>query len=164
MEGAFIKTWQGVPAGDDNPNRNAGGGGSGLIKNVTWRNFEMTNVALPIQISQCIYTEADGRYCNTSKMAIEDITWSNIKATTRYNVGASIYCSDVHPCPRIKFENVELESVNSTLGLPMYGTALQDEVYQCTNIVGQEDSGIPCNRAAPNDYSQVVTRNIKETD
>lgn len=164
MEGAFIKTWQGVPAGDDNLNGDAGGGGSGLIKNVTWRNFEMTNVALPIQISQCIYTEADGKYCNTSKMAIEDITWSNIKATTRYNVGASIYCSDVHPCPRIKFENVELESVNSTLGLPMYGTTLQDEVYQCTNIVGQEDSGIPCNRAAPNDYSQVVTRNIKETD
>ena len=159
MEAAFIKTWQGVPAGDS-LNNDAGGGGYGLVKNVQFRNFELTNVALPIQISQCIYTES-GQYCNTSKMAIEDITWSNIKGTSRYNIAASIYCSDLHPCPGVRFEDIEIQSVNSTLGLPMYGTDLQSEVYQCTNIIDQEDSGIPCNRAAPDNFGQVVTSNVQ---
>lgn len=161
MEAAFIKTWQGVPE-DDSSNGDGGGGGSGLIKNVRFRNFELTNVALPIQISQCIYTE-NGQSCNTSKMAIEDISWSNIKGTSRYNIAASIYCSDVHPCPGITFEDIDLVSVNSTLGLPMYDTTLQDEVYQCTNIIDQENSGIPCNLAAPSNYGQVVTSNVKES-
>lgn len=126
------------------------------------RNFEMNSVSIPIQISQCIYTEADGKYCNTSKIAISDITWSGIKASTKYNVGASIYCSDLHPCPGIKFEEVELRSVNSSLGLPMYNTTLQHEVYQCKNIIHQGGSGIPCNLVAPSDYSQIVTSNIQD--
>lgn len=158
MEAAFIKTWQGVPE-DDSSNGDAGGGGSGTVKNVQFRNFELTNVALPIQISQCIYNEAQNN-CNTSKMAISDVTWSNIKGTTRYNVAASIYCSDLHPCPGIKFENVKLETVNSTLGLPMSNTDIQHEVYQCKNIIDQRDSGVPCNRVAPDNYSQVVSSNI----
>ncbi|KAJ5263572.1 hypothetical protein N7478_011177 [Penicillium angulare] len=160
QEGALIKTWQGV-SDNGSSNGDSGGGGSGLVKNITYRNFELTNVALPIQISQCIYSE-DGQSCNTSKMAIEDITWSNIKGTSRYNIATSIYCSDVHPCPGLKFEDIELQSVNSTLGLPMYGTDLQNEVYQCTNIIDQDDSGIPCNRAAPDNYGQTVTTNVKD--
>ncbi|KAJ5238801.1 hypothetical protein N7468_003420 [Penicillium chermesinum] len=162
MEAAFIKTWQGIPE-DDSSNGDAGGGGSGTVKNVQFRNFELTNVALPIQISQCIYNEAENN-CNTSKMAISDVTWSNIKGTTRYNVAASIYCSDLHPCPGIRFEDVELQSVNSTLGLPMSGTNIQHEVYQCQNIIDQEDSGVPCNRVAPDNYSQVVSSNISDDD
>ncbi|KAJ5100358.1 hypothetical protein N7456_006410 [Penicillium angulare] len=160
QEGALIKTWQGV-SDNGSSNGDSGGGGSGLVKNITYRNFELTNVALPIQISQCIYSE-DGQSCNTSKMAIEDITWSNIKGTSRYNIATSIYCSDVHPCPGLKFEDIELQSLNSTLGLPMYGTDIQDEVYQCTNIIGEDDSGIPCNRAAPDNYGQTVSTNVKD--
>ncbi|KAJ5099372.1 hypothetical protein N7532_006373 [Penicillium argentinense] len=160
MEAALIKTWQGIPEGHSS-NGNGGGGGSGYVKNVQFRNFEVENTALPIQISQCIYTE-NGQNCNTSKMAISDITYSNIKGTSRYNIGSSIYCSDVHPCPGIKFENVELDSVNSTLDLPLYGTTLQDEVFQCTNIIDQEQSGIPCNRKAPSNYGQAVFTNVKD--
>ncbi|KAJ5785795.1 uncharacterized protein N7503_011007 [Penicillium pulvis] len=159
MEGAFIKTWQGE-SDDCSSNGDSGGGGSGLIKNVTYRNFELTNVALPIQISQCIYSES-GQSCNTSKMAIEDITWSNIKGTSRYNIAASIYCSDVHPCPGIKFEGINLQSMNSTLGLPLYDTDIQHEVYQCTNIIDVDDSGVPCNHIAPDNYGQTVTSNVK---
>ncbi|KAJ5105009.1 hypothetical protein NUU61_002356 [Penicillium alfredii] len=161
MDGAFIKTWQGT-SNSDNLNGDTGGGGSGYIKNVTFRDFEMTNVRLPIQISQCIYTEDSNESCNRSKIHIEDINWSNIRGTSHYNIAASIYCSDLHPCPGIKFEDVHLRSVNSTKGLPMWDTNLQDEVYQCTNIVDQKHSGIPCNRAAPNNFSQSVTANVKD--
>ncbi|KAJ5732337.1 exo-polygalacturonase [Penicillium malachiteum] len=159
-DGAYIKTWQGVPETDDS-NGDAGGGGSGLIKNITFKNFEMTNAGLPIQISQCIYTEASNKYCNTSKMQIEDVTWANITGTSRYNIAASIYCSALHPCPNITFDNVKLTSVNRTLGLPNYGTTIQHEVFQCANIIGQDGSGIPCNHVAPNNFSQGVSGNIK---
>ncbi|EPS34321.1 putative rhamnogalacturonan alpha-L-rhamnopyranohydrolase [Penicillium oxalicum 114-2] len=158
MEAAFIKTWQGIPE-DDSSNGDAGGGGSGLVKNVVFRNFELTNVAMPIQIAQCIYNENAGN-CNTSKMAIEDVTWSNIKGTSRYNIAASLYCSDVHPCPGIKFDNIDIQSVNHTLGLPMSNTNLQDEVFQCQNLVNP--SGVPCNRIAPSNYGQVVTSNVRD--
>jgi len=160
MEAALIKTWQGVPR-DDSSNGDGGGGGSGYVKNINFRDFEVVNTALPIQISQCIYTE-NGQDCGTSKMAISDITYSNIKGTSRYNIASSIYCSDVHHCPGIKFDNVELDSVNSTLGLPLSGTNLQDEVFQCTNIIDVGNSGIPCNRAAPNNYGQAVYSNVKD--
>ncbi|KAL4887965.1 pectin lyase fold/virulence factor [Aspergillus ambiguus] len=159
LDGAYIKTWQGVSDGQSS-NGDAGGGGSGLIKNIMFRDFEMTNVGLPIQISQCIYTES-GNKCNTSKMAIEDVTWANIHGTTTYNIAASIYCSAVHPCPNIAFENVSLRTVNNTLGIPMYNTTIQHEVYQCANIIDQNSTGIPCNRVAPDDYSQIVESNIQ---
>ncbi|OQE19412.1 hypothetical protein PENSTE_c015G06691 [Penicillium steckii] len=160
MDGAYIKTWQGV-SDNDNSNGDAGGGGRGLIKNITFRSFEMENVGLPIQISQCIYTEASNKYCNTSKMQIEDVTWANIHGTSRYNIASSIYCSELHPCPNISFENVNLRSVNQTKGLPAYGTTLQHEVFQCANIIGEGNSGIPCNHVAPNNFSQGVYSNVR---
>ncbi|KAH8704134.1 putative exo-polygalacturonase [Talaromyces proteolyticus] len=159
-EGAYIKTWQGVPVTDDS-NGDVGGGGGGLVKNVTFSNIHMENVALPIQISQCIYSEADGKYCNTSKLQIEDVAWVNVTGTSRYNIAASLYCSSAVPCPGVTFDNVSFESVNHTLGLPMWNTTLQDEVYQCGNIVGQNSSGIPCNRVAPDNFSQGVTHNVQ---
>lgn len=157
---AYIKTWQGDIL-NETTNGDAGGGGSGLVKNITFRNFEVQNVSLPIQISQCIYAGVSGHGCNTSKMAIEDVSWINFTGTSRYNIVASLYCSDVHPCPDITFQDVNLVSVNSTLGLPMWNTTLQSEVYQCTNLINQNASGIPCNKAAPDFFSQSVGSNVQ---
>jgi len=159
MDGAYLKTWQGVPIATD-LNGDIGGGGTGLIKNVTFSNFDLVNVGLPIQISQCIYSET-GSGCNTSTLQIEDISWVNFTGTSRYNIAASLYCSPVVPCPNIAFENITLQSVNQTLGLPLWNTTLQDEIYQCTNIVGQNRSGIPCNQAAPDDFGQTVAQNLQ---
>jgi hypothetical protein len=111
QEAALIKTWQGE---NDDGSSNGDSGGSGLVKDIVSRDFEINNVALPIRISQCIYSDS-GSTCNTSKMAIEDITWSNVKGTSRYNIASSIYCSDVHPYPGLTFKNIEIQSVNSTL-------------------------------------------------
>lgn len=158
-DGAYVKTWQGIPV-DEDANGDVGGGGTGLVKNVTFKNFEMVNVGLPIQISQCIYSESSGA-CNTSTLQIEDVSWVNITGTSKYNIAASMYCSDEVPCPNIRFENVSLQSVNSTLGLPMWNTTLQNEIYQCANIVGQNSSGIPCNHVAPDDFGQSVSQNVQ---
>ncbi|QKX64350.1 uncharacterized protein TRUGW13939_11524 [Talaromyces rugulosus] len=159
-DGAYIKTWSGVES-TENSNGDAGGGGKGLVKNVTFSNFNMSHVGLPIQISQCIYTEKSSQYCNTSQLQIEDVTWVNITGTTRFNIAASIYCSPEVPCPGIRFDNVSLESVNHTLGLPMWGTNQQVELFQCDNIVDQEESGIPCNKVAPDNFGQTVKHNLQ---
>lgn len=161
-DGGYIKTWQGVYQSSTG-NGDGGGGGSGIIHNITFRNFEVTNVALPIQISQCIYSETVGAdTCETSKMNISDITFENFTGTSRYNIAASLHCADVHHCPGIYFKNVNITSVNATLGLPLWNTTLQDEVFQCANIVNQNTtSGIPCNHWAPDNYGQSPSMNVQ---
>lgn len=157
---AYIKTWQGDYL-NKTTNGDGGGGGGGRVKNVTFQNYRFKNVALPIQISQCIYAGEGGHGCNTSKLAIEDVRWVNYTGTSRYNIGASIYCSALHPCPGIKFENVNITGINATLGLPYWDTKIQYEVFQCANILGQKCSGIGCNRVAPEFFSQTVRKNIQ---
>lgn len=154
---AFIKTWQGVPV-DNSTNGDAGGGGQGYVRNITFLNFTVTRIALPIQITQCIYSEAQGTDCETSKMSISDINWKDIKGTTTFNVASSLHCASGHPCSGIVFDKVDLRSVNSTLGFPNYGVDLQDEVHQCSNLI--KPSGIPCNKEAPADFGQIVTGNV----
>ena len=157
MDGAYIKTWQGVPS-DSTGNGDAGGGGSGYVRNITFRNFNLTNVGLPIQISQCIYTETGGD-CDTSKMAISNITWSNFTGTSRYNIAASLFCTSKHPCEGISFEYVNIKSENETLGLPLWNTTVQNEVFQCKNLVAP--NGVLCNHEAPSDYGQSVVMNVQ---
>jgi len=118
-------------------NGDAGGGGSGLIRNITFKNFDLTNVGLPIQITQCIYTEGTTDTCETSKMQIEDVTWENFTGTSTFNVAASLHCAASHPCPDIYFKDINITSINSTLALPLYNTTLQKEVFQCANIINE---------------------------
>ena len=158
---AYIKTWQGVVA-EKTSNGDAGGGGSGYVRDVKFSNFQLTNVGLPIQITQCIYSENSANTCDTSNMRISNITWQNFTGTTRYNVAASLHCAKSHPCPGIHFQNVNLTSVNATKGLQLYNTTLRNEVFQCANIVNQNTtSNIGCNHWAPNNYGQSVTMNVQ---
>lgn len=154
---AFIKTWQGVPA-DNSTNGDAGGGGRGYVRNIVFRNFDLRNVSLPIQITQCIFTEAQQSNCDSSKMAISNVTWRDIRGTTTYNIAASLYCARDHPCAGITFDRVDLQSFNSTLGLPNYGVDSQVEIFQCANLVNPKS--VSCNKRAPADFSQIVTGNI----
>ncbi|RDW85939.1 hypothetical protein BP5796_04264 [Coleophoma crateriformis] len=160
LDCAYVKTWQSA-ALDVTTNGDAGGGGGGLVKNVTFRNFEVQDVGLPIQVTQCIYATASGQGCNTSNLALEDISWVNFTGTSKYNIAASMYCASNHPCPGIMFSDVNINSVNATEGLALYNTTLQTEVYQCDNIIGQNTSGIPCNHVAPAFFSQAVTKNVQ---
>ncbi|CAI7622851.1 unnamed protein product [Penicillium bialowiezense] len=150
MDGAYIKTWQGTRIYTPS-NGDWGGGGTGLVKNITFRNFEMEN---------CVYSADSNKGCNTSKLQIEDVKWENIHGTSRFNIASSIYCSDERPCPNITFDRVNITSVNTTRHLPYYGTDVQHLLFQCTNIDGQNSSGIPCNQAAPSNFSQWIYGNV----
>lgn len=163
MQAAYIKIWQGEKS-DDSGNGAGGGGGAGYVKNVTFRNFEFTEARLPIQISQCIYTEGSG-LCDSSRMYVEGITWENFKGTSSFNIAASIHCVKTHPCPDIYFKDVDIKSVNETLGLPLTNTDLTFEVFQCANIENQNTtSNIPCNWYAPNNFGQNVGGNVKSRE
>ncbi|KAJ5727291.1 hypothetical protein N7493_005111 [Penicillium malachiteum] len=159
MDGAYVKTWQGTRIYTPS-NGDWGGGGKGLVKNVTFRNFEMVNVGLPIQMSQCVYSDDSNKGCNTSKLQIEDVHWENIHGTSRFNIASSIYCSAERPCPNITFSNVNITGINTTHHLPYYDTDIQHEIFQCTNIIGVNNSGIPCNQAAPSNFSQWIYGNV----
>ena len=159
MDGAYIKTWQGTRIFTPS-NGDWGGGGTGLVKNVTFRDFDMQNVGLPIQVAQCVYSAGSDKSCNTSTMQIEDVKWENIHGTSLYNIASSIYCSDERPCPNMTFEHVSIASLNATRDLPYYGTDIQHQLFQCTNVLGQAGSGIPCNQAAPSNFSQWIYGNV----
>jgi hypothetical protein len=66
--GGWIKAWQGTPTTMD-ANGDNGGGGGGWAKNVTFRNFKLHNVALPMYITECIYG-GDPSVCDTSQVRI----------------------------------------------------------------------------------------------
>lgn len=64
--GAWFKTWQGESSSESN-NGDSGGGGGGHAKNVTFRNFYMENVGMPVSITQCVYSTS-AKDCDTSKV------------------------------------------------------------------------------------------------
>lgn len=62
--GAWVKAWQGTNQATTN-NGDTGGGGGGWAKNVTWKNFTIENVGMPISITECVYGN-DPEICDTS--------------------------------------------------------------------------------------------------
>ena len=104
------------------------------------------------------------RYLNefnisSNQVQISDITWQNITGTSRYDIAGSIHCSASVPCPGLKFIDVNITSVNASMGLPT-----PPEKYLCANIVGQNatganSTGIPCGGFAPNNFPQQLTMN-----
>ena len=65
---AWIKTWPGVDA-FNTTNGDAGGGGTGYVRNVTFRNFQCDNVRQPIYVTQCTYN-LNASICDTSKVSV----------------------------------------------------------------------------------------------
>ena len=61
---AWIKTWPGESVVTSS-NGDAGGGGTGYVNNVTFRNFYCDNVNQPIYVTQCFYNQ-DPSICDTS--------------------------------------------------------------------------------------------------
>lgn len=83
--GAWIKTWPGMPRhgpenGDD------GGGGGGYVKNVTFENFRMEGVNMPIYTTQCTYVE-DAEVCDTSKVRFVAGQFVNFRSPILYVMG-----------------------------------------------------------------------------
>jgi hypothetical protein len=64
MEGYFFPSLNGQNASSLSQ---SGGGGGGWAKNVTWRNFKLENVGMPISVTECVYGH-DPTVCDTSEV------------------------------------------------------------------------------------------------
>ncbi|KAM7182617.1 putative glycoside hydrolase family 28 protein [Rhypophila sp. PSN 637] len=62
--------------------------GQGHVRNVTFRNFEFSDVDQPIYVTSCIYS---GQNC-----------------VGRWNVAAGMHCSAAAPCKGLKFKDVDI--------------------------------------------------------
>ncbi|KAH7335750.1 pectin lyase fold/virulence factor [Rhizoctonia solani] len=109
---ARIKTWTGIQQGYP---PNGGSGGTGVIRNITWKDFHLIDITLrPVEVTQCIsYSGATGG-CNTSTFQISNITLGPMTGNSTMYVLAGIQCSSAAPCQNIPFDNTDGIKVNGT--------------------------------------------------
>ncbi|KAK1750998.1 pectin lyase fold/virulence factor [Echria macrotheca] len=119
--------------------------GQGYVRNVTFRNFEFSDVDQPIYVTPCIYSSSG---CDSSRLPIEDITWTNIRGTSRYNVAAGMHCSSAAPCKNFKFENIDIK--------PKAGGTAK---VLCSNIQNQASMGLTCTGTCPANWPQQLKGN-----
>ncbi|CAG8027828.1 unnamed protein product [Penicillium nalgiovense] len=123
-DSARIKVWPGAPAAMSTDLQ--GGGGSGLVKNITYDGMTVDNVDYAIKVTQC-YGQKNLTLCNEfpSELVIEDIVFKNFNGVTsgRYDpdVG-TVVCSSPDVCSNIKASNIDVVSPDG------------DDTFTCTNV------------------------------
>lgn len=118
--------------------------GTGHVRNVTFRDIEFQDVNQPIYISPCIYT---GQNCDGSRLGISDITWENIRGTSRYNVAAGLHCSASTPCQNLKFKDIDIRPKNGG-----------NSKNLCSNF-NTGSSGLQCTGTCPANWPQQLNGN-----
>ncbi|KAF8911408.1 glycoside hydrolase family 28 protein [Mucidula mucida] len=110
QNGARIKAWAGPDVG------------SGIVRNVTFNNFVVSNVANPVVIDQCYMTSAADCSASPSNTFIEDIWFNGISGTSSGSTVASLSCSPDGRCSNINVNDLELTAGKSTA------------TYKCQNV------------------------------
>ncbi|KIJ58827.1 glycoside hydrolase family 28 protein [Hydnomerulius pinastri MD-312] len=130
---AYFKAWVGVSMGTP---PNGGGGGTGLVNNVTLENFTFQDADLPVYLQSCLTYSAYNvtQYCNTSTLEFENVVLKNFQGTSSgVNNGSvvSLVCSPSAPC-----QNFDFVDFNATVPAPY------TPQYTCDNAVNV--TGIDC--------------------
>ena len=129
--GAYFKSWVGVEMGSP---PQGGGGGTGRVSNVTFRNLIVQNTTQAIYINKCYYKVADqAAFCDTSTFEFQDLTFENISGTVSSAVGVNLNCSIAAPCQNLAFDNISLQRSgdNSTATIRM---------QNAYNVTGDKDA------------------------
>jgi len=119
--------------------------GNGYVRNVTFKDIEFQDVNQPIYVTSCIYS---GQNCDNSHIPIENISWINIKGTSRYNVAAGMHCSAAAPCKNFKFEGIDIKPKNGGTSKTL-----------CSNIQNQATMGLTCTGTCPGNWPQQLSGN-----
>ncbi|CAI5466658.1 unnamed protein product [Closterium sp. Yama58-4] len=87
-------------------------GGVGMVSNVSYDNVQMTDVTYPIVINQfyCDTKNVDASKCvpQENAVAIQDISYNNIRASCNGTDGITVGCSSTVPCRDITLTNVRI--------------------------------------------------------
>ncbi|GLJ10104.1 hypothetical protein SUGI_0122220 [Cryptomeria japonica] len=95
QNGVRIKTWQ---------------GGSGMVKDIQFKNVEMINVNNPIIIDQYYCADTPNLCRNqTSAVQINGVTFINITGTSASQVAVKFACSDTIACGGILMKDISLK-------------------------------------------------------
>lgn len=104
--GAYFKSWVGVSAGVP---PQGGGGGTGLVSNVTFADLTVYDTSQAIYINKCYHKVASqANFCDTSTLVFEDLTFIDVKGTVNTRNGIDLNCSKAAPCHDITFRGVDL--------------------------------------------------------
>ncbi|KAI2688238.1 CAZyme family GH28 [Penicillium roqueforti] len=123
-DGARIKVWPGTPSALSTDLQ--GGGGSGLVKNITYDSMTIDNVDYAIEVTQC-YGQKNLTLCNEfpSKLVIEDVFFKNFNGVTsgKYDpyVG-TIVCSSPDVCSNINASGIDVVNPDG------------NDQFTCTNV------------------------------
>ncbi|PCH37443.1 glycoside hydrolase family 28 protein [Wolfiporia cocos MD-104 SS10] len=128
--GVYFKSWSGTRIGfppDD------GGGGLGLVTNVTVRDMLLNNVSIPIHLYQ---TNGALPGDAPSKLQFANLTFINVTGSTTGNTIVDLQCSSAAPCPGMVFQDINVTVPSG-----------QTPTYECSNVVSEQGlSG--CNATA----------------
>ncbi|KAH9829221.1 pectin lyase fold/virulence factor [Rhodofomes roseus] len=117
----YFKSWSGTAIGHPPDN---GGGGSGLVTNVTVRNAELYNVSLPIHVYQ---TNGAHPGDSLSTLQFADLSFYNFTGTSSGSTIVNLACSPAAPCPGMVFEDINITVTNGA-----------EPHYVCSNVVSQQ--------------------------
>ncbi|KAF8756389.1 Glycosyl hydrolases family 28, partial [Rhizoctonia solani] len=108
----YIKTWTGI---QQSYPPNGGGGGTGVVRNITWKDFHLIDVyQQPVQLTQCTSFSGATGGCDTSTLQISDVTWGPMTGNITYNILARLQCSGAAPCQNVRFDGMNGIKVNGT--------------------------------------------------
>ncbi|KAF2132039.1 glycoside hydrolase family 28 protein [Dothidotthia symphoricarpi CBS 119687] len=115
-EGARIKVWP--DSFSEKSDNLSGGGGRGLVRNVTYDGMFLDNVDYGLTITQC-YGQDDEEECfkHPSKLNITDITFRNIRGRSNRVFAplvGHLVCSSPDTCSGIVAENVDIRTINGS--------------------------------------------------
>ncbi|KAF1362507.1 extracellular exo-polygalacturonase-like protein [Lizonia empirigonia] len=133
-EGARIKVWP--DAYSEKSASLTGGGGRGLVRNMTYDGMVLDNVDYGLTITQC-YGQDDEDECfkHPSKLNITAVTFRNIRARTNSvfsPIVGLLVCSSPHTCSGILAENVDIRTVNGS------------NLVTCRNVDERTLGGLNC--------------------
>ena len=134
-DGARIKVWPGSPAelsGDLQ-----GGGGSGRVDKITYRNYHLSNVDYAIEVTQC-YGQSNLTLCNEypSNLTISNIQMSNFSGTTSQKyapISGYVVCSSPDVCDDIKLNDIHVVAPGG-----------QENLFTCGDVDKSLLHGINC--------------------
>lgn len=111
-DGARIKVWPGVPSALSGDLQ--GGGGTGMVKNITYDTMHLSNVDYAIEITQC-YGQSNLTLCNQfpSSLTISDILIENFDGTTskKYDpIVGTLVCSSPNVCSNFTVQDINVHS------------------------------------------------------
>lgn len=133
--GARIKVWPDVPSTESGDL--SGGGGSGLVNNVTFENFYVENVKYAIEVDQC-YGQSNLTLCydNPSPLKIENVLFKNFYGTTTSSYApdiAAFACSSSTACTNIQAEDINVTGPTESLA---YCYNVDESLLQGINCTG----------------------------